>query len=339
MDDNGGQWPKWVKKAVAAVAVVAVVATAAVVVSATGGAALAPIACALKGAAVGAATGMASGAVSGAVTGAVTHRLTTGSWKGAGQAALDGAADGALSGAVTGAITGGIKSPFCFIAGTAIVTAAGYVAIENITEGDVVFAWNETTDEVELKRVVETYVNETDELIHLYVNGEKISTTPSHPFYSPVKGWTDAVNLRAGDMLVLVNGEYVVLEKVQHEILESPIAVYNFQVEDDHTYYVGESGILVHNACKPSKQETFLPDEYYTRNASKLGTPNTKINHYKYNPHTKLYEKSTVFYDIGGRQNMRIDWTNHGRINHTNPHIHYTQYNALYPLGRRLPRW
>lgn len=50
-------------------------------------------------------------------------------------------------------------------------------------------------------------------------------------------------------MLVLVNGEYVVLEKVQHEILESPITVYNFQVEDDHTYYVGESGVLVHNSC------------------------------------------------------------------------------------------
>ena len=229
MDDDGGQWPNWVKKAVAAVAVVAVTAAAAAITVATAGAG-APIACAMTGAAVGAATGMVSGAVSGAVTGAITHRLTTGSWKGAGQAALDGAADGALSGAVTGAITGGIKSPFCFIAGTAIVTAAGYVAIENITEGDVVFAWNETTDEVELKRVVETYINETDELIHLYVNGEKISTTPSHPFYSPVKGWTDAVNLRAGDMLVLVNGEYVVLEKVQHEILESPMAVYNFQV-------------------------------------------------------------------------------------------------------------
>ena len=271
MDDDGGQWPNWVKKAVAAVAVVAVTAAAAAITVATAGAG-APIACAMTGAAVGAATGMVSGAVSGAVTGAITHRLTTGSWKGAGQAALDGAADGALSGAVTGAITGGIKSPFCFIAGTAIVTAAGYVAIENITEGDVVFAWNETTDEVELKRVVETYVNETDELIHLYVNGEKISTTPSHPFYSPVKGWTDAVNLRAGDMLVLVNGEYVVLERVQHEILESPIAVYNFQVEDDHTYYVGESGVLVHNACV-AKEGNFRADV-------KLGgDPNHSLGH------------------------------------------------------------
>ncbi len=267
MDDNGGQWPKWAKKAVAAVAVVAVVAAAAAIVTATGGAALAPLACTLTGAAQGAAVGLVSGAVSGAVTGAVSHRLTTGSWQGAGNAALNGAADGALSGAITGAITGGIKSPYCFIAGTAIVTAAGYVAIENITKGDVVFAWNETTDEIELKRVVETYVNETDELIHLYVNGEKITTTPSHPFYSPVKGWTDAVHLRAGDILVLVNGEYVVLEKVQHEILESPIAVYNFQVEDDHTYYVGESGVLVHNACDVVKEngvriKSFYPDDH-----------------------------------------------------------------------------
>ena len=71
---------------------------------------------------------------------------------------------------------------------------------------------------------------------------------PTHPFYSPVKGWTDAAKLRAGDILVLVNGEYVVVEKVQHELLEAPIKVYNFQVEDYHTYYVGV-GVLVHNSC------------------------------------------------------------------------------------------
>ena len=47
---------------------------------------------------------------------------------------------------------------------------------------------------------------------------------------------------------MLVNGEYVVVEQVQHEILEAPITVYNFQVEDYHTYYVA-SGVLVHNRC------------------------------------------------------------------------------------------
>ena len=121
--------------------------------------------------------------------------------------------------------------------------------IETIVAGDIVWAWDEKTGDVALKEVVETYVNETDELVHIYVNGEKITTPPSHPFYSPVKGWTDAAQLRAGDILVLVNGEYVVVEKVQHEFLENPIAVYNFQVEDYHTYYVADLGALVHNSC------------------------------------------------------------------------------------------
>jgi len=87
-------------------------------------------------------------------------------------------------------------------------------------------------------------------LIHLQVNGEEIVSTPTHPFYEPTKGWTEAINLRAGDILVLQNGEYVVIEKVQHEILEQPVKVYNFEVEDFHTYYVGTDGILVHNMCE-----------------------------------------------------------------------------------------
>lgn len=45
-----------------------------------------------------------------------------------------------------------------------------------------------------------------------------------------------------------MSGEYVVVEKVQHELLERPVKVYNFQVEDYHTYYVA-SGVLVHNKC------------------------------------------------------------------------------------------
>ena len=32
------------------------------------------------------------------------------------------------------------------------------------------------------------------------------------------------------------------------EILEEPVTVYNFQVADFHTYYVGQNGVLVHNA-------------------------------------------------------------------------------------------
>ena len=111
------------------------------------------------------------------------------------------------------------------------------------------WAYLEMTGEVAVKTVTETYVNETDELVHIGVNGETISATPSHPFYVDKLGWTLARSLRAGDVLVLSNGELVVVEWVQHEILESPIKVYNFEVEDWHTYFVGENSVFVHNGC------------------------------------------------------------------------------------------
>ena len=154
---------------------------------------------------------------------------------GAKQAAIDGAATGFMTGAITGAITGTAVSSYCFVAGTTVLTATGTVAIDQIKRGDLVWSWDENTGTTALEKVVETYVNKTDELIHVLVNGEDIICTPAHPFYSPVKGWTEAVDLRAGDILVFVNGEHVIVEKIQHEILESPINVYNFQVEDYHT--------------------------------------------------------------------------------------------------------
>ena len=141
----------------------------------------------------------------------------------------------------------------CFVAGTLISTFSGQKSIENVQTGDQVWAADPATGEVELKSVARTFVNESNELIHVYVAGEEILTTPSHPFWVPEKGWTSAIQLRAGDILVLLNGEYVVVEKIQHEILESPISVYNFEVEDYHTYFVGDSAVFVHNACSDTK--------------------------------------------------------------------------------------
>ena len=63
----------------------------------------------------------------------------------------------------------------------------------------------------------------------------------------PECGWTLAIKLRAGDLLVLSNGEYVIVEAVQHEILESPVKVYNLEVADFNTYFVGDEAVLVHN--------------------------------------------------------------------------------------------
>ena len=154
------------------------------------------------------------------------------------------------------AIKGGVDGlkyaeevPFCFVAGTLVATEDGQKPIEEIEVGDKVLSANPETGEIAYKTVEETYINETDELIHVHVNGETISATPNHPFYVDKFGWTLAKNLKAGDILVLSNGEFVVVEWVQHEILESPVKVYNFEVQDFHTYFVGKSDILVHNEC------------------------------------------------------------------------------------------
>ena len=87
----------------------------------------------------------------------------------------------------------------CFVAGTPVLAAYGYIAIEEVKAGDMVWAENPETGEKELKEVVQTFVNETNELVYVYVNGEEIATTPEHPFCSPIKGWIVACKLRAGD--------------------------------------------------------------------------------------------------------------------------------------------
>ena len=137
----------------------------------------------------------------------------------------------------------------CFVAGTLVLEQNGLKPIEKIQAGDYVYAEDPETGEKALKKVVQTFVNETNELVHIYVGGEEITTTPEHPFYVPQKGWVSAIQLRAGDILLQYNGDYLVVEQVQHEILEGSITVYNFEVQDFHTYYVSQQAMLVHNRC------------------------------------------------------------------------------------------
>lgn len=149
----------------------------------------------------------------------------------------------------------GMAMSVCFVEGTDVLTESGFVDIEKVSIGDYVWATNVATGETVLKQVTQTFINEASELMHITVNGEEIICTNEHPFYVPIKGWTAACQLRAGDRLQLVNGDYVIVEQVQHEILEAPVTVYNFEVEDFHTYYVTDSAILVHNACGMNNSE------------------------------------------------------------------------------------
>ena len=51
-----------------------------------------------------------------------------------------------------------------------------------------------------------------------------------------------------GDTLISVNGNDLIVSDCIIEECENPETVYNFQVEDYHTYFVGECAVWVHNA-------------------------------------------------------------------------------------------
>lgn len=141
----------------------------------------------------------------------------------------------------------GVK-PSCFVAGTLVMAVAGMVAIENIKVGDKVISTYPETMETGEKTVLETYIREVTTLVHIIVNGEEIITTVDHPFYVKDKGFINAVELKVGDELLDSNGNILLIEDYTVELTNEPVKVYNFQVEDFHTYHVSELGILVHNA-------------------------------------------------------------------------------------------
>ena len=152
-------------------------------------------------------------------------------------------------------------NPACFTADTKVYSDCGLVCIEDIAVGDSVWAYDFETDETELKKVLNVWIKETDEILHLETSdGETIDTTTNHPFYVDGKGWVAAGDLEIGDTLVTAEGNEVEIADIEIERLAEPITVYNLEVEDFHTYFVGEYGVLVHNY--PGKSQTANGDSF-----------------------------------------------------------------------------
>ena len=131
-----------------------------------------------------------------------------------------------------------------------MLTAGGLIAIENIKAGDRVLATDPDTRECIEKNVLETYVREVSRLVHLQIHGVELVTTSDHPFYVNGCGFLNAGELYVGAKMVTANGEIYQVERMSLEVVQEPQKVYNFQVEDFHTYHVGAEGVLVHNASE-----------------------------------------------------------------------------------------
>ena len=137
----------------------------------------------------------------------------------------------------------------CFTGDTLVATEDGRRRIDEINVGDKVWAYNPDTGEKELKEVVNVFVKETDEILHLQTTDGNIDTTTTHPFYVVDEGWKAAGDLKAGDEIYALDGSAITILSTSLEKLDEPIKVYNLEVADFHTYFVGNTGMLVHNRC------------------------------------------------------------------------------------------
>ena len=162
------------------------------------------------------------------------------------------------SAASGGGVSGGSESlQNCFVAGTPIQLADGTTKpIEQINSGDNVLSKDQFDQAkfsqgklcgVKASKVVRTFVHEHSKTLTLHFdNGQAVTTTPGHPFYTEGKGWVCAGQLAIGNKIVTRAGPNVT---ITHITQGSKTTVYNFEVGNTHTYFVGNDrgGLWVHN--------------------------------------------------------------------------------------------
>ncbi len=159
----------------------------------------------------------------------------------------------------------GSKPRGCFAAGTLIHTKEGLKPIETIQVGDWVLSYPDDQRPPDgnalghgcdtYRQVTQVFVKDEQPLCQLIVanlasgNKETIWVTPSHPIWCKGLTWTPVSEMRgAGDVLENHNfGNVVVFRCYQNVDVGR---VYNFEVNEFHTFYAGEEGVWVHAQCE-----------------------------------------------------------------------------------------
>jgi DNA-binding protein YbaB len=134
----------------------------------------------------------------------------------------------------------------CFTGETLVHTKNGLKQIKDIKIGDEVYSYNEENNVTTTQKVVSLFEDTVEEILEIETEKEIIRTTRNHPFF--VNGeFKDAEQIEIGEYLFSKNEEN--LQVISLNYIPETTKIYNFEVQDDHCYFVGEEGILVLNAC------------------------------------------------------------------------------------------
>lgn len=148
----------------------------------------------------------------------------------------------------------------CFPAGTLVSYGDTMKHIENVRVGDSVDAVDPSTGGEVRSRVVQTFVRWATSFVLVFAGGDSIASTPEHPYMLPIREWVAAESLQAGDSVWLPGVQHALVVDSVRRYETTPTLVYNFEVEEVHTYLVGRNRIAVHNACTtPNPEPNKLP--------------------------------------------------------------------------------
>jgi Pretoxin HINT domain len=158
-----------------------------------------------------------------------------------------GGGDGEGSGSGEGSAGGGA----CFVGGTPVALPDGMTKpIEMIKAGDYVLSRNEVTASMTAQRVSRTWKHRV--LLEL-TNGEKLETTKDHPLFVVDQGFTKVAELASGAILTSESGVSIKIGRITQNHCEN--IVYNIEVENFHTYFVGKNRLWAHNKEKSKPDE------------------------------------------------------------------------------------
>lgn len=134
--------------------------------------------------------------------------------------------------------------------------------IAEVRVGDLITTTDTKTGKTLKRRVTRLIIGHGKKtLVRIRLRGHVLTATAGHPIWVTSKHrWTRARNLRGGDRLRDPNGRLATVQGTR-TVVAANRTVYNFTVEDTHTYYVaaGKSWALVHNdSCEsPSRRAAY----------------------------------------------------------------------------------
>jgi hypothetical protein len=131
----------------------------------------------------------------------------------------------------------------CFGAGTLVRTLDGSSQIEKLRAGDLVLTEDPKTGELKYQPVVTAYHNPPNATLRIELGNETIVATGIHRFWKAGRGWIMARELNPGDTLRTLGG-LAVVKSVEKEQVQP---VFNLQVADGESFFVGQAGILAHD--------------------------------------------------------------------------------------------